>query len=333
MTSHLHIVTPHEAEIVGRRQRALRRFAARYPAYESRRTMERSLMRFVTTSSAGSVNRLELFPWELLSDELLTQEAWNKVLEMYSPATARKDASALRMMLWACWKEGLLTWEEYQDARGFSIRQARDTGLAGRYVEPTHVQLLLQHDEGAHHTRRVRDAALILTLLSTGARRQELEHVLVSDIDLAAGSMRLRVTKNGSPRTAFLHAHAAIALAAWLEVRGRQPGPAFTALSRSCRVLDRRLSAHQMWKIIRTRAAAAGVGTVTPHDLRRTFATDLLDAGVDLALVSRLMGHRSPDTTVRYDRRPDRRQHEAVQTLPLPAGLGARRAGVRPESA
>ncbi|SDG73919.1 YCII-related domain-containing protein [Sinosporangium album] len=56
----------------------------------------------------------------------------------------------------------------------------------------------------------------------------------------------------------------------------------------------------------------------TPHDFRRTFIGELLDAGVDLATAQVLVGHSSPATTARYDRRPERRRREAVDRLRLP---------------
>jgi integrase len=71
-------------------------------------------------------------------------------------------------------------------------------------------------------------------------------------------------------------------------------------------------------QLLTRRLAAAGATTATPHDFRRTFIGELLDAGVDLATTQELVGHASPATTARYDRRPQRRRQEAVDRLNLP---------------
>ena len=66
---------------------------------------------------------------------------------------------------------------------------------------------------------------------------------------------------------------------------------------------------------LKRRSEEAGIASCSPHDLRRTFVSDLLEAGADIAIVQRLAGHASPLTTARYDRRGNEAMRRATARL------------------
>jgi site-specific recombinase XerD len=78
------------------------------------------------------------------------------------------------------------------------------------------------------------------------------------------------------------------------------------------------LTGQAVYYILNKRAKEAGVSDFSPHDLRRTLASDLLDQGVDIVKVKDIMGHESVDPTAGYDRRPEARKREAVDKLHIP---------------
>ena len=97
-TRHLHAVTADEATLLERRARAWARFLRRYTKGDSRRTMQGALDRLASTFSGGLLTG-STFPWDLLCDEDLAAEVWGATSERFAQATARRDASALRVCL------------------------------------------------------------------------------------------------------------------------------------------------------------------------------------------------------------------------------------------
>src|SRR5881396_2931082 len=108
------------------------------------------------------------------------------------------------------------------------------------------------------------------------------------------------------------------AIAAWLTVRGPEPGPLFVPVDKAGRIVLRRLTAESVFDRLAYLAKRAGVQRFSPRDMRRSFISDLLDNGADLAVVQQLAGHSSPTTTAHYDRRGEHAKRRAAGLLHVP---------------
>lgn len=147
----------------------------------------------------------------------------------------------------------------------------------------------------------LRDRALLEVLYGTGARISEAVGLTVDDLDRAEGLVRLN-GKGGKQRIVPVGSYAARAVEAYL-VRGRPAlagrGSGVPALFLNAR--GGRLSRQSAWTVLQTAAARAGLGAhVSPHVLRHSFATHLLDGGADVRVVQELLGHASVTTTQVY---------------------------------
>lgn len=147
----------------------------------------------------------------------------------------------------------------------------------------------------------LRDQALLELLYGTGARISEAVGLAVDDLDLEVGVVRLQ-GKGSKQRVVPVGSYARAAVEAYL-VRGR---PQLSAVGRGSASLflnarGGRLSRQSAWLVLRTVADKAGLrGVVSPHTLRHSFATHLLDGGADIRVVQELLGHASVTTTQVY---------------------------------
>ena len=125
--------------------------------------------------------------------------------------------------------------------------------------------------------------------------------------------------KGGDQRQVFPTTGARAALGAWLRHRGHAPGPLLFPVAKGRRIVPvRRLSTAAVWARLQTLGKRAGVRPFSPHDLRRSFITDLLEAGADTFSVKDLAGHANVNTTARYDRRGERAARSAADRLHVP---------------
>jgi site-specific recombinase XerD len=236
----------------------------------------------------------------------------------YAPTTANRHLAALRGVLKECWRLGFVGVEDYQRAADLEpVRGSRL--LRGRALDGGEVKALFDGcGDDVHAAIGARDAAVLAVLYGAGLRRAEAVGLDLRDYDRKRGTLKVR-GKGNKERVAHVGAGGRAAIEDWLELRGAAAGPLFLPVHRSGRVGPvRRLTAQAVLYLARRRGADAQIDAFSPHDLRRSFVSDLLDAGVDLSTVQQMAGHAQVQTTARYDRRGDEAKAEAAKQLHVP---------------
>lgn len=189
-------------------------------------------------------------------------------------------------------------------------RISREKEPSGRYLSAGELKLLFENcDDDTRRGRR--DAAVLAILAFTGLRRAEAAALELRDVRLGEDIV-VRRGKNRKARRVPLIAPATDRVQDWLLARGTEPGSLFRRVSWKDRVLDSGISDQAIYDIVRNRS---GPLRTSPHDLRRTFVSDLLAASQDLSAARRLAGHASTDTTVIYDRRAEIADKRAMEQL------------------
>lgn len=233
--------------------------------------------------------------------------------DKHAPATCNRVLSALRGVLRFAVRLGLMGRLEMLNAIDVpTVRGSREP--TGRSLTQEELRrMFLAARPGAAGDR---DRCLLALLCGGGLRRAELAGLNISSIEPDGTSIRVR-GKGNKERIVPLPEGARKHLERWIQSRGRAPGALLFSLSYH-QMTTNRITAPGIYCVLQLLADRAGVAHFSPHDLRRTYIGDLLDAGVSLPTVQGLVGHSDPATTSRYDRRGHRARVEAVARLEVP---------------
>ena len=162
----------------------------------------------------------------------------------------------------------------------------------------------------------MRDLAILETLYSTGLRVSELASLNRNQVDLVRREFMVR-GKGKKPRIVFLSDRAVKHIQNYLKSRNDAFEPLFINVGRPRAATDitkgesRRLSTVSIESLVRKYAMLSGITKkVTPHTLRHSFATDLLQNGADIRAVQEMLGHASITTTQIYTHLTNRRLRE-----------------------
>lgn len=186
-------------------------------------------------------------------------------------------------------------------------RTARFSGSLSREEMDRLLSAVMNGDESPLH---LRDKAMVELLYATGLRVSELLNLRPGDLNFSLCYLRT-MGKGEKERLVPFHQTAGERVQEYLQrgrpqfLKGKQNE--FLFLNRS----GRRLSRMGFWKVLRGYALQAGITThLSPHTLRHSFATHLLEAGTDLRLLQEMLGHSSISTTEIYTHIDERRMHD-----------------------
>ena len=296
-------------------------FLAGKGSENSKRTLRRGLEVILQAVMPGTVPDIRRFPWHKLRYSH-TAAIRAQLMDTYSPASVNVYLAALRGVLKECWRLGYVSAENYR--RAVDIPNMRGETLpAGRALASWEIDALFRacsadHDAAGNLTPAAcRDGALLAILRLAGLRREEVILLNLVDYGPTLGTLKVR-GKGRKERQVYIQ-NAVQWMALWLRVRGDVPGALFNAVNKGGHLRPgERMTAQAVYNLLKKRGEQAGLANFSPHDLRRTFIGDLLNAGADMSVVQKLAGHASPVTTGRYDRRPETAKREAAGKLYVP---------------
>lgn len=290
----------------------------------SRHSQWSAIRRLANILSDGAVTD-GVFPWEAITPPEVSRLR-ETLIDRYAPATGRRYLSTFRALIEFTYIRGLLTVDE-RDRLIHKRHLSPIRGSSpppGRALDVLEVSRFLDSCYRDESPAGVRDAAIFSVLYCGGLRGRELINLDLGDIKFRSGEMRIH-GKGRKQRDITISASAIDSIRQWLKIRGREAGPLFVPFWPGGEpAIDRRMSYQAVAGTVRRRADLAGVADFGPHDLRRTFVSDLLRDGARLEIVAHACGHSDTNTTAKYSRRKEKESSRITRGRELPRIAGRR---------
>ena len=232
----------------------------------------------------------------LTRDHLISYILWLKERE-YATATVARKVAAMKSFCGFLLRTDALDDNPADDLDSPKVKKQLPTTLTPQEVD----SLLALPGQAGASPKALRDTALLEMLYATGMRVSEVANLTLEDLDLGAGTVRCQ-GKGNKERVMPLYAEAAQAVTTYLD-KGRAAllGGKIEERTLFLNPRGERLTRQGLWLIIKSYAKRLGLeDRVTPHTLRHSFATHMLNGGAGLREVQRLLGHANISTTQVY---------------------------------
>lgn len=244
------------------------------------------------------------YPWEQLNFAAVAKVRAALLDDGYAVSSVNMALSALRGVAQTAFNLNCMNAEMLARIRSVK-RVSGDIQRKGRALDKQEIRALIQAaKQHPQPLRRCRDIAIVLTLCGTGLRAGELVKLECRDYD--NGILTVRQGKGRKYREIHVADAVGKAIRAWLKVSANEADNAlFSRIQRNGKVVSQPLTTTGLTGILAELQQTSIIARFTPHDMRRTFITRLLEQGVDINTVRQLAGHSDISTTTRYDYRAE----------------------------
>jgi len=234
-------------------------------------------------------------PWASFDRQSMLSYLLDLRQRNYAATTVARKVAAVRSLFNFMMAEGMIKANPIQDVRSPKIGKSLP-----KPISISQVRLLLEQPTKLSTPEAKRDRAMLELLYASGIRVSELVSLNLDDIDIGGGYVRC-FGKGHKERIIPIHERASLAVKEYIEETRPQVVHNDDEKALFLNARGERLTRQGLWQILKGYAKAAGLGTeITPHTLRHSFATHMLNGGADLRSVQELLGHANISTTQIY---------------------------------
>lgn len=260
-------------------------------------------------------------PWEDMNYDVVQFILRNLKERELAPTTINSYMNAIKQTMQHAFYDELIEVKVLSRIKG--IKQVRGERISkGRKIESSEIRALLDTCSQSKKHGDIRDAAIICMMRGCGLRRAEVPALKYDSIDKSNKLVKV-LGKGNKERMMQIPDQIYPIIERWMTIvdkqdwRGKSPTYLFMPSHKSGRLLNKRLGDSSIRYILDQRISKANIDRFSPHDMRRTFATTLLENNREMSDVQLLMGHSDIRTTIKYDLRNKDRLYDISKKMEI----------------
>jgi len=252
--------------------------------------------------------------WSILNYELVLNLIEKLKEEKKAPATINSYLAAIKGTAKQAWKSKIINTDNYLWIK--DIKEINGNRIdKGRALKISELKKLIKTCNNENNISGERDAVIISITYGAGLRRDETANLKTSNYDRKNGTIKIK-GKGNKERKNKINIKIQKILNKWIDKQKTNNEFLFYKIKNNSNT-NKKITGEDIYLIIKKRYKQANIEKISPHDLRRTYATKLLENGEDLFIVQELMGHTRIETTKKYDKRSEDVKNKAAESLPF----------------